>query len=271
MILKNKTNIFIIFLIMILVIVGIITILVLHNRETLRDVSFKNNNESQDDENSNDNIINKSIEISEVIPEEDKLPEEKKEQISEIKTNLGITGNSELYEIQNNNNIEIPVIKASVKYKVAFSGMIKNKKPEINEIDNIIKENHPKYAGIWIDSNSREKFLELVKNNTKSTYVIDENGYLKIKNKNQQNENDKKIENIINGNKLYIFSISSTCYIVDDVTGEILDYCFENLDRYQTYEYFNDDDKYVIFVTENKNNLLKENEIFESLVRLISL
>jgi len=81
--------------------------------------------------------------------------------------------------------------------------------------------------------------------------------------------NDKKIKNIINGKKQYIFSISSLCYIVDDITGEILDYSFEDMDKYQTFEYFEDENKKIIFITENKSNQLKENEIIESVLNIL--
>ncbi len=93
-------------------------------------------------------------------------------------------------------------------------------------------------------------------------------GYLRIRESKVENENDKKIQQAISGNKLYIIDISSTCYIVDDITGEILDYCFEKLDKHQTYEYFSDLDKYIIFITENKDNLLKNSEILDSVLAL---
>lgn len=95
-------------------------------------------------------------------------------------------------------------------------------------------------------------------------------GYLRVKNNKNQNENDQKIQSVINGDKLYIIDISSVCYIVDDISGEVLDYSFEKMDRYQTYEYFYDGDKYIVFITENTNNLLEEDEIFDSLIKLIS-
>ena len=59
------------------------------------------------------------------------------------------------------------------------------------------------------------------------------------------------------------------CYIVDDITGEILDYSFEDMDKYQTFEYFEDENKKIIFITENKSNQLKENEIIESLLNIL--
>ena len=146
--------------------------------------------------------------------------------------------------------------------------MIKNKVPEKEELDDILEKNHPKYAGIWVKSESQSEFLKYISSVTKSEYEINENGYLKIKNKKNQNEYDKKIEEIINGNKLYIIDISSTCYIVDEITGEILDYNFEDMDEYQTYQYFEDGDKKIIFITENQNNQLTVKEIIESVIEL---
>ena len=92
---------------------------------------------------------------------------------------------------------------------------------------------------------------------------------MKISDNQKINDYDKKIINIINGNKLYILDVNSVCYIVDDITGEILDYNFENMDKYQTYEYFEDNDKMIIFINENKSNQLDDKEIFESVINLL--
>ena len=148
--------------------------------------------------------------------------------------------------------------------------MIKNAKPEFNELEEIFENKFPKENGIWIEENSRNSFLDLLRNNEniKSEYYINEKGYLKIKNKNSQTDADNKIENSINGNKQFIIDISSVCYIIDDVTGEILDYNFENLDKYQTYEYFEDDNKMLVFISENKHNKLNKNDIIQSVINL---
>lgn len=149
--------------------------------------------------------------------------------------------------------------------------MIKGKKPEFSEVDDIYINNIPKNNGIWIEKNSRNKIEELLNNSNllNSKYEIDENGYVKIKENGKQNDNDKKLKNIINGSKQYIFSISSICYIVDDVTGKILDYNFENMDKYQTYEYFEDNNKMIIFITKNSNKQLEEKDIIESIINLL--
>ena len=230
--------------------------------------NIKQEEKSDDNKENTENTENveKEIQITTSTQEESQISSEKKREIIE---ETGKQGDSDLYEIQEGeDNIKIATIKSSVKYKVAFAGMIKNKVPEKEELDDLLEKNHPKYAGIWIKSESQSEFLKYISSVTKSKYEINENGYLKIKNKKNQNEYDKKIEEIINGNKLYIIDISSTCYIVDEITGEILDYNFEDMDEYQTYQYFEDGDKKIIFITENQNNQLTVKEIIESVIEL---
>lgn len=190
--------------------------------------------------------------------------------VEEIKNEIGATGNTDIYEVeQEYDGRNILAVKPSIKYKVAFAGMIKNAKPSMSELDNIMEEKLPHKTGIWVEEKSRDKILEIFNDgDVNSKYLIDDDGYLKIDRKNNQNDNDKKIEKIIKGKKQYILDISSVCYIVDDITGEILDYNFENMDKYQTYEYFEDKDKYIVFVTENSNNVLTNLEIFESIIKL---
>lgn len=190
--------------------------------------------------------------------------------VEEIKNEIGATGNTDIYEVeQEYDGRNILAVKPSIKYKVAFSGMIKNAKPSMSELDNIMEEKLPHKTGIWVEEKSRDKILEIFNDgDVNSKYLIDDDGYLKIDRKNNQNDNDKKIEKIIKGKKQYILDISSVCYIVDDITGEILDYNFENMDKYQTYEYFEDKDKYIVFVTENSNNVLTNLEIFKSIINL---
>ena len=147
--------------------------------------------------------------------------------------------------------------------------MIKKGKPEMNEIDSIFSNMQPQKSGIWILENDREMFLNYLANVTESKYVINENGYLQIENKDKQNDYDKKIEKIISGEKTYIINISSTCYIVDEISGEILDYSFENMDQFQTYEYFEDDNNMIIFITQNTNKQLEDEEIIKSVIDLL--
>lgn len=239
-----------------------------NSKENYNNNSSENIKQEEKSDDNKENIENseKEIQITTSTQEESQISSEKKTEIIE---ETGKQGDSDLYEIQEGeDSVKIATIKSSVKYKVAFAGMIKNKVPEKEELDDILEKNHPKYAGIWVKSESQSEFLKYISSVTKSEYEINENGYLKIKNKKNQNEYDKKIEEIINGNKLYIIDISSTCYIVDEITGEILDYNFEDMDEYQTYQYFEDGDKKIIFITENQNNQLTVKEIIESVIEL---
>lgn len=200
----------------------------------------------------------------------DNVSVDDEEKIEELKYNVGATGDSNIYELQKDNydGKEILTVKAEVKYKVAFAGMIKKELPTMDEIDKIFNEIHPKENGIWIEKTSREKVLDVLgdSNFFNSEYTINQNGYIVLENKNNANENDKKLQNALKSKKQYIISISSICYIVDDITGEILDYSFENMDKYQTYEYFEDENKNIIFITENQNSQLSKNEIINSVL-----
>lgn len=197
-----------------------------------------------------------------------------KEKIEDLKYEVGATGDSNIYELQTNNsdNGEILTVKASVKYKVAFAGMIKKALPDMAEIDQIFEDNHPKQNGIWIEKDSREKILEILNNKEifNAKYAVDENGYLILEEDNKVNENDKKLQKALRSEKQSIISISSICYIIDDITGEILDYSFENMDKYQTYEYFEDGNKDILFITENKDKQLSEKAIVDSVLEWIN-
>lgn len=190
--------------------------------------------------------------------------------LNDLKNEYAITGEDSLYEIQTEyDGRKVVTVKEDINYKVAFAGMIKKMKPAYDEIDKIFEDNYPKENGVWIEKNSREKILDFLSNNCNSNYDINENGYLEIINKSEQNDNDIKIEKIINENKKYILDISSSCYMVDTVTGEIVENPYEDMDKYQTYEYFNNGNDIIVFITENKEGKLTEVEIFESVLNLI--
>lgn len=171
--------------------------------------------------------INENIEVNNTL-------------INNLKENYGITGNTDIYEVREEiDGSDVLTVKAGIKYKVAFAGMIKSSKPELSELEQILQE-HPTKTGIWIEKDSRNKIITFLKDNKNinSRYDIDEEGYLKIQEKNNQTEYDKNIEKYINSERTYLLNISSLCYIVDDITGEILDYSFEKMYKYQIYEYF---------------------------------
>lgn len=253
---KNLKKIILILILLALIVIGGI---VLANKKKIKNVNVNDNKQTEEN---TPKVENK---------EKDEIPEKEQEQIiEEIKEDVGATGDNDLYEVKEGyDNQKTISIKSSVKYKVAFAGMIKDRQPNKNELDEIMEENHPQKAGIWIYEKDRKNFLDLLKNITKSEYEITSDGYLKIVDIKNTNENDKKIQKIINGDKLFVIRISSICYIIDDITGEILDYNFEQIDEYQTYEYFKDEDKMIIFITQNKEKQLEEKEIIQSIIDLM--
>lgn len=235
-------------------------------------INKKENNKVAVDNTATDNIIEENNNTKNNVEEEINTDEEN-QKIDEIKYNTGATGDSNIYEVQidSYDGREVVVVKPSIKYKVAFTGMVKNDLPQMQEVNQIYEDNKPQKNGIWVESDNRDKILNMFNNSGifNNTYTIDKDGYMKVQEENNPNENDTKVINAINSEKQYILSVSSTCYIVDDLTGEIQRYSFEDMDRYQTYEYFENENQYIIFLTENKNNQLSDSEIINSLIGLL--
>ena len=79
------------------------------------------------------------------------------------------------------------------------------------------------------------------------------------------NDCDKSILAMLNDKKLHVFDISSTTYIVDDVTGEIQEYPFEEMDPYTDYEYFEDNDKEMYILSEGIEGKVKTDECLKKI------
>lgn len=191
--------------------------------------------------------------------------------IDEIKQDAGISGSDDIYELQTEyDGRKTLVVKSGIKFKVAFAGMIKNELPQMEELDSIFDEYIPQKNGIWININSRDKVLVYLNNSSlfNSRYSINDEGYLTVDAKNNQTELDKKIENVINSNQINILTVSSVCYTIDNITGQIIDNDFEFIDKYQTYDYYEDGNKKIIFISENKESQLSNDEIIESIIML---
>ena len=148
--------------------------------------------------------------------------------------------------------------------------MITGNAPTLNEIDSIFEKNAPTKNGIWIIEKDRNKILNYLNNNDKLDFKYKiEDGYLKISDDSKSSSLDKKIRKIIDGNKQIILDISSVYYMVDTVTGDIVDNPYNELSKSQTYEYVQDENKMIIFVTENAEKILTENDIFDSIINLL--
>ena len=192
--------------------------------------------------------------------------------MNDLKEEYKITGDNSLYNIEiESDGRRVLNIKPSINYKVAFCGMIKEQMPVFEELDEIYAKSAPAQNGIWIHSKDREKIVEYLNNNRnlKAKYEVNQEGYLTISEYNNLSENDKKIKELLEGNKQYILSISSKCYMIDVVTGAIIENRYNELDEYQTYDYFEDANKTILFISENTEKKLTNDEIFESLMNLV--
>ena len=191
--------------------------------------------------------------------------------VQDIKSDIGATGKDELYEVkQEANGRENITIKDEIKYKVELAGILKQNMPEYEELDSII-ENKQIHAGIWISSESRENILSLIQTYLKDNYKINEDGYLELVNKStESNEYDGIIQNHINNNKIYIISATGEVYDIDNITGKIVLYPFEQMDEHQLCEPLEYENKKIIVLTSNKKQKLSNDEIFEALINEIN-
>lgn len=256
---KNKKRkiiiILIIFIILFCVLLGLIG-----SKST--QINYEENNEIKNYEKEYEDMKNNSIMY------------EESSTVEQLKEEYKITGKEDIYQIETENDgRKVITVKPTIEYKVAFCGMVKNSKPEMSELDSIYEEKNPTENGIWIKQSDREKILKYLNNNkfTKAKYQINNKGFLNVIFSDDGTDVDKKIQDIINGDKQYIFCISSLCYMIDTVTGEIVDNPYNELEEYQTYEYFKDENRMIIFITENKSSKMSNDEIFESIIDLISL
>lgn len=181
--------------------------------------------------------------------------------IEEIKNEINATGSTDIYQVEEEyDGRKIIQVRPNIQFDTALAGILKGSKPQENEIENLLN-NRPDKNGIWISENSREKFLNLLKENNIVDYDIDEKGYLT---KQQENDNEsQKLDNAIKSNKLYIIDINGKSYIRDDISGEIVEYPFEQMDPYQAVDVYENEGNIIIEITTNENNKLSNAEILD--------
>ena len=187
--------------------------------------------------------------------------------VEELKKESGITAENKLYDVTvEYDGTKVLNINPGIQYKIAFAGIIKNEKINIEEIDNIFKNYYPKKSGIWIEPNSRTKFLEMLKKETNNEYEITKEGYLEIKSENKSNYIDSEIKEMIENDKEYIGAISGIYYEADVVTGEILDNFYEDMDPCQATKTVNNNEDTIIFLSPNSQKMLSEEDILQELI-----
>ena len=225
-------KIYILSAICIIIVIGFITIVTFFKQ--------KEKKENTVNQNSN-NIIENSI------------PDTfQKSKIDEIKQDLGYNNTDEaIYEI-----------------KKEYDGrevIVKNGKPEFSEIDGLL-EQAPNKSGIWIEKNSRKEFVEILQKYTNCSYTIDEDGYLVQEQKDTSNEIDNNIKKAISNKKNYSICINSVAYLIDEVTGNIEEYPFEEIDPEQSFELFETENASLYVITSNTYKRVNYKNIIEEVL-----
>lgn len=188
------------------------------------------------------------------------------EEVEKMKNEINAIANTEIYRVEEElGGRKILQVKPEIQFNVDLAGIIKNGKPEENELNEILKK-MPNNTGIWISNQSREKFLELLKNNGVKNFMITNEGYLKSDSI-VENAISKKLENMIKSDKLYIINITGKAYERDYITGVIVEYPFEDMDPTQILEIYEKENQIILEVTTNKNKKLSDREILEAIVQ----
>ena len=188
--------------------------------------------------------------------------------IPQLKEETGMQADDYLYEIQvEYDGKQVLDIKPDIQYKTAFAGMIKQSKPEFSEIDTLYETEHPTQSGIWIEPHSRDRFLEMLKDNMNCQYQILDDGYLQIKANQNPKQEDIQLQKMIKSDSsLYIIAVSGVYYEVDRVTGEIIDQPFEMMDPYQASKMVETGNGMIIFLSENVRQKLTTMEVLEEVI-----
>lgn len=209
------------------------------------------------------NIIDENNIIQNILSEQaegDKLDE-----IKIMQSQINSTANPNIYKIEEEyDGRKILQIKPEVQYVVDLAGVLKNGKPLENEVEELLKGS-PNKNGIWISEQSRQQFLNLLANNNINNFYISDEGYLQSS-ESTENQLATKLENMINSNNLYVINMTGISYERDYISGEIIEYPFEDMDPYQIIQPYKAENKIILEITSNKNARLSDNEILETII-----
>ena len=188
-----------------------------------------------------------------------------KETIHEIKEEINATADTDMYQIQEEyDGRQILQIKPSIQFQTVLAGILKNAQPSENEIQDLLK-NKPTQEGIWIAKQSRESFLNLLKDNGINSCAINEQGYLYMTEENEKEE-AKKWKEAMHTNQLYIIDVSGVSYTRDDFSGEIVEYPFEKMEPHQAVDVYQEGNVTILEITTNEKGILSKQEILQDVL-----
>lgn len=208
------------------------------------------NNEENDNELNNEPVAN-TVEEVEVDVEE----------VKKIKEEISATAEENIYEIQREyDGRKILAIKPTVQFKTVLAGILKNAEPTKQEAENVNLSNFSN-NGIWISEVSRNTFLNILKECGVDNFKINDEGYLYMTSE-SYNKYGIKLKELINSKELIIIDISGKCYIRDEMTGQIVEYPFKDMDLYQICEVYKINGSKIIVITTNE---VKSEDILEEI------
>ena len=188
--------------------------------------------------------------------------------VGDLKNEVGASGDNEIYDITTEyDGRKILTIKSEVQFDVVLAGLLDGKKPELD-----LKKLEEKASvfqgkkGVWIEENSREEFLKLLKETTRGSYNIDTERYLVCEQDQSGNDIDKRLKQILLGDDLLIIAVTGNCYTADEISGKIVEYPFEKMDPYQTSETFVKNNQKICVLSTNEKGKLTSEEIVKSVL-----
>ena len=104
---------------------------------------------------------------------------------------------------------------------------------------------------MWISESSREKFMELLNSNNIVDFEITNEGYLKCNKQENLTEQEEKLKDMAESDKLYVIDVSGKTYQRDYISGEVIEYPFEEMDPYQVLEPYEIENSIILGVTSN--------------------
>ena len=108
--------------------------------------------------------------------------------------------------------------------------------------------------------------MNLLKQLTNSHYLINEDGYLVQEKYDNSNEIDVKIKQIIDKKKLFVIDLNSITYRVDEVTGNIEEYPFVDIDPKTPYELFEAENSALYIINSNDNKKLNDQYLIKEVL-----
>ena len=250
-------------LLIIVIIIGIIFGIKKENYENVKETNNieETNIENQETIESNKNLIEEETDttINNVV-------NVSIEELQDMKKEINSTGNTDIYQVEKEKDgRKILQIKPQIQFNVDLAGIIKKSKPEEKELENLL-ENIPSNNGIWISNQSRDLILMLLNRNSINNFYISEDGYLK-RDGGIESDIEKELEKMINSKKLYIINITGIAYQRDYISGEIVEYPFEEMDPEQVLESYKYENKIILELSTNAKHKLTDKEILETIVK----